>query len=489
MKKKTTLLFKVIKGLIRVFYGKMEIVGLENLPKKNAIIVGNHTQMNGPIAGELFLPENCYTWCAGQMMDRKEVPEYAFGDFWSQKPKWTHPFYKALSYLIAPLADHIFNNARTIAVYRDMRIMRTFKDSIQMLQDGANILVFPEKDEKHNNILYKFQENFADVASLYYKKTGVELTFVPMYIAPRLKKMYIGKGILFDSQRPIEEERTRIADCMSELITDMARELPEHIVVPYRNIPKKNYLTNKEADKLPENKRSWRKPVVDYRQFRFSKLRTPGFEHLLYLLGWVGYFSLYFLTENLIPLERCVPVHSWLDDVIPFCEYFAIAYVGWYVLIVVSLLYFALYNPHNFKKLMTFIIVTQVSAMVIYICFPNRQDLRPDVFVRDNLFTDIMSLIYAFDTSTNVCPSLHVAYSVGIASTWLKEPAASKRCKAFVTVFCFFVCISVAFVKQHSVVDIFAAIPICLLAEQIAFGRDYWKEKINHKRALVPIER
>jgi hypothetical protein len=47
----------------------------------------------------------------------------------------------------------------------------------------------------------------------------------------------------------------------------------------------------------------------------------------------------------------------------------------------------------------------------------------------------------------------------------------------------------VAFVKQHSVVDIFAAIPICLLAEQIAFGSDYWKEKTNHKRALVPIER
>ena len=66
MEKKTTVLFQIIKGLVRLFYGKMEVVGLENLPEKNAIIVGNHTQMNGPIAGELFLPENCYTWCAGR---------------------------------------------------------------------------------------------------------------------------------------------------------------------------------------------------------------------------------------------------------------------------------------------------------------------------------------------------------------------------------------------------------------------------------------
>ena len=56
----------------------MEVIGTENLPADNTIIVGNHTQMNGPIAGELFMPENCFTWCAGQMMHAKEVPEYAF---------------------------------------------------------------------------------------------------------------------------------------------------------------------------------------------------------------------------------------------------------------------------------------------------------------------------------------------------------------------------------------------------------------------------
>jgi len=251
-KKKTSLLFKILKGLIRLFYGKMEVVGWENLPKKHAIIVANHCQMNGPIGGELFMPDNCYIWCAGQMMDFKEVPEYAFTDFWSQKPKWTHPFYRVLAHLIAPLCVCIFNNARTIPVYRDMRIMSTFKKTTKMLEAGANILIFPEKDEKYNNILYKFQENFIDTAKLYYKKTGVELTFVPMYIAPNLKTMYIGKGICFNGANSIEEERSRIAKYLSDEITDMARKLPRHIVVPYRNIPKKNYITNKEFTEVPK---------------------------------------------------------------------------------------------------------------------------------------------------------------------------------------------------------------------------------------------
>ena len=250
-KKQTSTLYKIIKSLVRFFYGKMEVVGLENLPEDNAIIVGNHCQLNGPIAGELFLQDNCYIWCAGQMMDLKEVPEYAFTDFWSHKSKWTQPFYKLASYLIAPLSVCIFNNARTIAVYRDMRIMSTFKDSIKLLQQGANILIFPEKDEKHNNILYQFQENFIDIAKLYYKKTGIALTFVPMYIAPKLKKMYIGKGISYQCENSIEEERKRISKYLSDEITEIACNLPKHTVVPYRNIPKRFYLTNKDIGEGP----------------------------------------------------------------------------------------------------------------------------------------------------------------------------------------------------------------------------------------------
>ena len=127
---------------------------------------------------------------------------------------------------------------------------------------------------------------------------------------------------------------------------------------------------------------------------------------------------------------------------------------------------------------MKFIITTQIVAMIIYIVFPNRQDLRPTEFLNENVFTYILGFIYKFDTSTNVCPSLHVAYSIGIASTFLKEKYVSKPIKTFITFFCFMICISVAFVKQHSVVDIFAAIPVCILAEWIAFG-GYWKEKFK----------
>lgn len=221
-----------------------------------------------------------------------------------------------------------------------------------------------------------------------------------------------------------------------------------------------------------------RTPVVDYRQFRLRRLNEPQFAHLKLLASWIVYFALYFLTENLIPVEKCTPVHCFLDDIIPFNEYFVIPYTFWYLLIVISLGYFALYDIPKFRGLQIFIMVTQFVAMAVYILFPSRQDLRPASFERDNFFTRIVAFMYAFDTNTGVCPSLHCAYSFGIMSAWLKDKTSHPLWRAFVVFAVIMICLSTMFLKQHSAADFFAAIPLGILAEVIAFG-PYWKQKFK----------
>ena len=214
-----------------------------------------------------------------------------------------------------------------------------------------------------------------------------------------------------------------------------------------------------------------KKAIYDYSEFRLKRINEPQYSHLKLLLGWLGYFALYFLTEILIPAEKCRPVHCALDDLIPFCEWFIIPYVSWYFLILGSLLYFLLYSVDSFRNMQIYIIITQIIAMAVYILFPNRQDLRPEVFPRDNILTQLIGFIYSVDTNTGVCPSLHVGYSLGIASTWIREKSVPKWVRIAIAVWCSVICISVAFVKQHSVVDIFAAIPMCLFAEWFVFFR------------------
>lgn len=246
--KKISPTFKVVKGLLRLFYPRIGIDGTENLPDEPAIIVANHAQLHGPICSELYFPGKKYTWCAAEMMKLKEVPEYAFQDFWSQKPKRSQWYYRLASYAIAPLSALIFNNADTIGVYRDARIISTFRATLAGLQEGANIIIFPERDSRHNHIVYDFQEGFVDVARLYYRKTGKAVSFVPMYIAPRMRKMVLGEPVRFCADNPIEQERRRICDSMMAGITELACALPEHKVVPYRNISKRQYPKNTDKE-------------------------------------------------------------------------------------------------------------------------------------------------------------------------------------------------------------------------------------------------
>ena len=217
-------------------------------------------------------------------------------------------------------------------------------------------------------------------------------------------------------------------------------------------------------------------PVVDYREFRLKKLNEPRFSHPKLLVGWLVYFLFYFLTENLIPASACHPVHCWVDDVVPFTEWFVIFYVGWFFLIAFSLIYFALYDIESFKSLSKFIMITQFVAIVCYIVYPTRQDLRPEVFPRNNIVTAVLTFIYAFDTPTGVCPSLHVAYSLGIASVWLKRKDSTVLTKVFITAFATCICLSVMFVKQHSAVDVFFAIILGALAELVVFRKRYFQK-------------
>ncbi len=206
---------------------------------------------------------------------------------------------------------------------------------------------------------------------------------------------------------------------------------------------------------------------VDYRKLRPNNINSPQFSHLWLLLGWVVYLILFFLTENFISYDKCTVMHCSLDDIIPFCEVFIIPYAGWYLLIIGSLLYFLFYNVHNFRKLQLYIMICQAIALVIFVAFPTKQLLRPEVFPRDNFLTDCVAYLYSIDTITGVCPSLHCAISIAIASVWLREKSVTTLFKAFIVLFCILVCLSTVFLKQHSVLDFFAAVPLCIVAELI----------------------
>lgn len=207
------------------------------------------------------------------------------------------------------------------------------------------------------------------------------------------------------------------------------------------------------------------KPTVDYRSFRPSKLNTDEFRHLKLLIYWPVFGILFFMLEKVIPWDYYYPMHCSFDDLIPFNEWFVFPYIFWFVYLIGIHVYTLLYDIPAFKRLMCFIILTYSAALVIYIMFPNCQNMRPAEFERDNILTRFMADYYSFDTHTNVCPSLHVIGSVAVMTCALNmECFKTPLWRTFFICVTVLISISTVFLKQHSVMDIVAALPICFMA-------------------------
>ena len=238
--KKRSFLYVFLRFFVKIFYRKRKFIGLENVSEEPVIFIGNHAQIHGPLTAEAYFPLKKKTWCIGNVLTTKEFINHAKTDFWGKKPKWNKWFFMGLAYIIAPLGASIFRSSDVIGVYKDARLRKTFKDTINELNKGNNIIIFPEEVEEYNHIVNEFQDKFVDVARSYYRLYGKVLSFVPMYNAVRIKKVLIGKPIKYNPELSIEENRKIIVSYLKEEITRLALSLQPHKVIQYINTGRKN---------------------------------------------------------------------------------------------------------------------------------------------------------------------------------------------------------------------------------------------------------
>ncbi|MBR3611516.1 MAG: phosphatase PAP2 family protein [Oscillospiraceae bacterium] len=223
-----------------------------------------------------------------------------------------------------------------------------------------------------------------------------------------------------------------------------------------------------------------RKPEINYREFRFNKLKSREFSHLKLLIFW-PFFGLAFLfVERFYRVESYYPMHCFIDDMIPFCEIFLIPYLFWFVFLIGMHLYTLLYDADTFEKMMKYIIITYSAAIIIYLFFPTCQNLRPEFFERSNIFTEFLEGFYVFDTNTNVCPSIHVIGSLAVMfAAWNAKGLEAPGYKIAFGIMALLICLSTVFLKQHSILDVLAAIPISLAAYPLCY-----RKKDRTKNAL-----
>ncbi len=216
----------------------------------------------------------------------------------------------------------------------------------------------------------------------------------------------------------------------------------------------------------------------NYKEFRLSKLKDKQFKHILLLLYWPVY-GLFFLYFERIRDCEYYPVESFMDAYIPFRPEFIIPYFFWFVYLIGMLLYTFFCDIPAFKKYMWYIIITYTVTIIVYFIYPTKQELRPVIDDNASVFSKVVSGLYVFDTNTNVCPSIHVLGSMAVFFSSLE----CKRFRKPLTIVVFFVLmmlisLSTVFLKQHSIIDIFAAVIVGLAAYPLVFVNNRVSRKL-----------
>ena len=198
---------------------------------------------------------------------------------------------------------------------------------------------------------------------------------------------------------------------------------------------------------------------------------------------WYELLRIAYLDNNVVIIE------SALDPKIPFCEWFIIPYCTWYFCIAAIVIY-PLFKSDRREFLRSNLVLMGAMLIPMFICtfVPNGIDmaLRPDfeTLGRDNFAIDMVKMIYAADTPPrNVMPSMHVSISFAMFFVILQSKTMCKKAYAKVLAFvwCLMISASTVFIKQHSILDVYAGIAVAVAVALIG----YFGEKIYDKRKQI----
>lgn len=184
--KNRRLWFKAFKKLLVGRYKRPEFIYLGERIKTGGIVVSNHEGTDAPLSLELYLDAPIRMWGASEM-NSGLIPMYKYQTrvYYHEKKHWNLFLARLFCLLASPLTNLFYKGLNLISTYRDARFRRTLKESLAALQQGENIVVFPEDSAKgYLPELEGFFPGFVMLAEVCFRK-GMD---VPIYVTYFKKK-------------------------------------------------------------------------------------------------------------------------------------------------------------------------------------------------------------------------------------------------------------------------------------------------------------
>lgn len=225
-----------------------------------------------------------------------------------------------------------------------------------------------------------------------------------------------------------------------------------------------------------------------------KKFKTERLKHCYIFIYPIFYMLCFIFLEKNIEPQYIINLE--IDDYIPFCEYFIVPYILWFLYVAVTVAtFFFFLDIGDFYRLTCYLFTGMTIFLLISFFIPNGLELRPNHFERNNIFTELVKHLYETDTSTNVFPSIHVFNSICVHIAIAKNNIIKRHSLLVKSSFILMILIilSTMFLKQHSVLDVISGIvlsailyPLFYVYNYIPYRKTYPIPVNNHEHIKRP---
>ena len=202
--------YKIAVPLVRLFIPRLEVVWEVPYDGEPCVFVANHERAVGPLemAANFPLREESPIWIYAAPLSRKTTPEYVRQDHWWDENSRLAPLWNAvIPPIVSLILPPILRSAPHVPVYHDGRAATTMKDSLRLLQEGKNLVIFPEIPTgfgQHDP--EKINEGWLMMLPMYEKRTGKPLKIRPVRLDLSGKKMIIRAPFAMIPEVPLREQ-------------------------------------------------------------------------------------------------------------------------------------------------------------------------------------------------------------------------------------------------------------------------------------------
>ncbi|MDR2084388.1 MAG: hypothetical protein LBP67_05275 [Bacteroidales bacterium] len=226
---------KIIAAIVKPFLF-LKVKGEENIDYDNfpSIFVCNHGIIYGPVAAVIYLPTYFRPWIDKKMCDIDSAATEMYERHLSRWPLLTTKMKKAICKFVAKPVVWAMNSFNPIPVEKtNLRgVVKTFDDTVKVLTEGDNILIFPEKPKKikvgkkttiqhETGSVGNLYTGFASIGKMYFDTTEKSLRFYPIFANRKKHTFNIGKPVIYNHENNSHEEKTRIASELQKRMIEL----------------------------------------------------------------------------------------------------------------------------------------------------------------------------------------------------------------------------------------------------------------------------